>query len=117
MTSSRCVPSEMSRDSRCARSPVPVSVTAWAACPAARSTGNTRNQHHAPCQAPWTSTNVATARPSAQRDARELALADLHHERTGADLERLVTDHRAVDANTALVDQAQRLAGRWHQAR
>src|SRR5512132_3863759 len=50
----------MSRDSRCARSPTPVSVTACASWPAARRRGSTRDQHHAPCQAPWTSTNCGT---------------------------------------------------------
>src|SRR5690242_14442710 len=44
---------------RCARSPTPPSDTANARCPAVHSSGSTRFQHQAPCQAPWTRTKSA----------------------------------------------------------
>ena len=48
---------------RCARSPTPVRVTAWARCPAAIRPGKTRCQHQAPCQAPCTNKKCAIKSP------------------------------------------------------
>src|SRR5262245_40355353 len=51
--------------SRCERSPIPVNVgvyTSWASL-AARMIGATNCQHHPPCHAPCTSTNLAILYP------------------------------------------------------
>src|SRR6476619_5564351 len=46
-------------ESRCERSPTPVKVGANTRWPCAVRRSRTRCQHQPPCQAPWTSTNVA----------------------------------------------------------
>src|ERR1051326_3692900 len=49
----------MSGESRCERSPSPVSVGVNTSCPSRAKSRATRRQHHAPCQAPCTRTKVA----------------------------------------------------------
>ncbi|CAM2144483.1 hypothetical protein PT2222_160058 [Paraburkholderia tropica] len=67
------------------------------------------------------STRARRSSPNApsrgQRHTREAALADLHDELARFDLQALVGHGGAVDLHAALLDVAQRFAGRRHEAR
>src|SRR5512135_2265608 len=65
-------------------SPTPVSVTACAAWPGARSSLRTRAQHHPPCQVPWTSTNCVITFPPHASLARTPAAATIRQPRLPA---------------------------------